>query len=185
MITLVILTVVAGFAIPAFMRLIEDNRITGQANGFLGDLRFARSEAVKRSSWVGICVANAAGTDCDQAAAGNWINRQRIIWNDTTVNGLVDAGETILRVREPLEGSRSTSFGDPGGNPGSPINSIGFDRKGMTNLGTIGAGGIAVTMAICYDNNNDGAPDTNTGRDIVISFTGTSKITRPATVCRP
>ena len=179
MITLVILITVAGFAIPAFMRTIEENRITAQANSFLADLNFARSEAIKRASWVAVCVANVAATDCDPA--GNWKTRQRLIWNDTTVNGFVDAGEPILRVREPLEGNR-TSFGDPNG----VIYTVGFDRKGMTNLGTITAGAsMAVTLAICYDNNNDGVYDTNTGRDIVVSYTGTSKVVRPATNCVP
>lgn len=179
MITLVILITIAGFAIPSFMRVIEDNRITTQANGFLADLNFARSEAIKRASWVAICVANMAGTDCDPA--GNRRTRQRLIWNDTTVNGFVDAGEPILRVREPIDGNRS-SFGDPNG----AIYTIGFDRKGMTNLGTITAGtSMAVTLAICYDNDNDGAPDTSTGRDIVVSYTGTSKVVRPATTCVP
>jgi type IV fimbrial biogenesis protein FimT len=181
MITLVILTVVAGFAIPSFMRTIEDNRITTQANGFVADLNFARSEAIKRASWVAICVANAAGTDCDTTKSSDWKTRQRLIWNDTTVNGLVDAGEEILRVREPIDGNR-TSFGDPGG----AIYTIGFDRKGMTNLGTITAGAsMAVRLAICYDNDNNGIPDANTGRDIVVSYTGTSRVIRPATACVP
>ena len=181
MITLVILIIVAGFAIPSFMRTIEDNRITTQANSFLADLNFARSEAIKRSSWVAICVANAAATDCDTTKAADWKTRRRLIWNDTTVNGFVDAGETILRVREPLEGNR-TSFGDPNG----VIYTVGFDRKGMTNLGTITAGAsMAVTLAICYDNDNNGVPDASTGRDIIVSYTGTSKVVRPATNCVP
>ena len=178
-ITLVILIIVAGFAIPSLLRTIENNRITAQANDFLADLNFARSEAIKRASWVAVCVANAAATDCDPA--GNWKTRRRLIWNDTTVNGFVDAGETILRVREPLEGNR-TSFGDPNG----VIYTVGFDRKGMTNLGTITAGAsMAVTLAICYDNDNNGVPDASTGRDIIVSYTGTSKVVRPATNCVP
>lgn len=181
MITLVIVITIAGFAIPAFMRTIEDNRLTAQANSFLADLNFARSEAIKRASWVAICVANVAATDCDTTKSADWKTRKRLIWTDTTVNGLVDAGETILRVREPLDGNR-TSFGDPGGT----IYAIGFDRKGMTNLGTVTAGAnMAVRLAICYDNDNNGVPDTSTGRDIVVSYTGTSKVVRPATACVP
>lgn len=174
MITLVIFVLVAGFAVPAFMRMIENNRITTQANSFIADLKFARSEAIKRGTKVSICVANAAGDDCD--AAGDWKTRQRIIWNDTNIDGVIDAGETVLRVREPLGGNR-TSFGDPLG----VVTAIGFDAKGMTDLGAAGAG--AATLAICYDNDNDGTPDTETGRDILIGFTGISKVVRPATAC--
>lgn len=176
-ITLVILAIIGGLAVPSFMRTLENNRITTQANAFIADLNFARSEAIKRGTAVVLCIANAAATDCDPA--GSWNTRQRLIWTDTTTNGVIDPGEEILRVIEPPDGAR-THLGDPAGT----VVAIGFDRQGMTNLGipTVGAAN-AVTLAICYDSDNNGVPDTSTGRDIIVSFTGITKVTRPATAC--
>lgn len=177
LVTVTIFIILGGLAIPAFMRMIEDNRITTQANSFIADIKFARSEAIKRSSRVAVCISNLAGTDCGAGAnpTTDWKTRQRLIWNDTNTNNAVDPGETILRVREPLEGNR-TFFGDPLG----AIRSIGFDSKGLTDLG---AGVGSITLAICYDSDGDGAPNTTSGRDIIISFTGTTKVVRPATAC--
>jgi len=176
-IALVILAIIGGLAVPSFMRTLENNRITTQANAFIADLNFARSEAIKRGTAVALCVANVAASDCDPA--GSWNTRQRLIWTDTTTNGVVDAGEQILRVIEPPDGSR-TYLGDPAG----AVVAIGFDRQGITNLGTATVGAAnAITLAICYDSDNNGIPETDTGRDIIISFTGVTKVARPATAC--
>ncbi|TVO63163.1 GspH/FimT family pseudopilin [Denitromonas ohlonensis] len=52
MITLAIMAILAAIATPSFTRMIEDNRMTTQANELLSAFALARSEAVKRGLTV-------------------------------------------------------------------------------------------------------------------------------------
>lgn len=59
MITIAILAVIAGFAIPSFQTIIENNQTATQANNLLSAVQLARSEAVKR----GVDVSLSADTN--------------------------------------------------------------------------------------------------------------------------
>ncbi len=52
MVTLAIVAILASIAAPNFSRMIEDNRVTTQANDLLSSISAARSEAVKRATPV-------------------------------------------------------------------------------------------------------------------------------------
>ena len=60
MITLAIMAILAAIAAPSFTRMIEDNRVTTQANEVLSSMALARSEAVKRGITVTV-TPNAGG----------------------------------------------------------------------------------------------------------------------------
>ncbi len=69
MVTLAVLAILASVAIPAFQRLIAENRVSSQANATQSALQFARSEALKRRGEVVVCQEGAAiiirpGDDC-------------------------------------------------------------------------------------------------------------------------
>ena len=64
-VTVAIAGILASIAIPSFTKMIERNRISTGTNEFLGALILARSEAVKRSQNVTVCVSNAAQTACE------------------------------------------------------------------------------------------------------------------------
>jgi len=53
-ITMAVLGIVLAFGIPAFNGVIENNRVTTQANSLLGAVNYARSEAVKRGEIVSL-----------------------------------------------------------------------------------------------------------------------------------
>ena len=52
MVTVVILGIVAAYAIPGFQNLVESNRVTSQTNNLLSAFKSARSEAVNRGQSV-------------------------------------------------------------------------------------------------------------------------------------
>jgi len=54
MITLVVLAILLAVGVPSFNNLIENNRVTAQANSLLGAVNLARSEAVKRGVPVSV-----------------------------------------------------------------------------------------------------------------------------------
>src|SRR5271168_4819896 len=69
-----IITVAVGslllmVAVPTFFWVTNSNRIAAEINGLLGDLQFARGEAVKEGQSVVVCVSS-NGTTC--AGTNTW-----------------------------------------------------------------------------------------------------------------
>lgn len=61
MITLLVASIIMAFAMPSFLRMVQDFQVSSQANILLGSLQMARSEAVKRG--MNVNIAAASGTD--------------------------------------------------------------------------------------------------------------------------
>lgn len=55
MVVVAIAAVLASLAVPSFKHLIQSSSISTSVNTFLGDLRFARSEALRRGGAVIMC----------------------------------------------------------------------------------------------------------------------------------
>ena len=107
MITIAVLGVLLGIAIPSFQTMILNSRLTTQANQVITALNYARSEAVKRGSPATVCSSN-GGTAC--AGAINWTTGW-LVFADPDGDGVVDAGETVLRVWPALEGGNTLNYG--------------------------------------------------------------------------
>ena len=60
LISVAILAILASVAAPGFTRMIQDNRVTTEANGLLSSITLARFEAIKRG--VTVTVTPTAGT---------------------------------------------------------------------------------------------------------------------------
>jgi|SRR5690554_1224553 len=74
MVTLAVLAIVLGIAIPSFNSQIQRNGSLGLGEEFVSALNFARTEAIKRRASVSICASNAAVDDCDGTDWSNgWI----------------------------------------------------------------------------------------------------------------
>src|ERR1700722_13509659 len=69
MMTIAIATIVMTLAIPSFRYVTNANRIASEINGLLGDMQFARAEAIKEGQGVTVCVstdhATCAANDTD------------------------------------------------------------------------------------------------------------------------
>lgn len=103
MITVVIISIVAGYGVPNLLAFIQGNRLVTQTNEFVTALHLARSEAVKRSSRVTVC-ASQDGLSCSGAWQGGWI-----VFADDNNDASFDAGEDKVRVREALSGENTLS----------------------------------------------------------------------------
>src|SRR5690606_41924737 len=74
MVTLAVLAIVLGIAIPSFNTQIQRNGSLGLGEEFVSALNFARTEAIKRRAPVSICASNAAVSACDGTDRSNgWI----------------------------------------------------------------------------------------------------------------
>ncbi len=112
LVTLTIAGAVAGGA-PAVQNLVHDQRLTSQLNQLFGDLHLARTEAIRRAGAVTVCKSS-SGQTCN--ASANW-REGWVLFADDNANGQLDAGETVIRSQQALDGGTTLRFGAFG--PGS------------------------------------------------------------------
>ena len=115
-------------AVPAFRDLLVRRAVLVTAEALVGDLRFARSEAVKRGTQVSVC-RSANGSAC--SATGHWVEGW-IVFVDRNTKGVVDPGDEVLRVqsRQPQLESIASD------NPGTDKASFNFLPMGMSGPAT-------------------------------------------------
>lgn len=99
MTAVLILAILGTIAVPSFRSFTINTRIGTAASDLATAMAFARSEAIRRSSRVGICAStDQASCSGDTAWATGWI-----VFDDVNGNGSADANE-LLRVWQPAEG---------------------------------------------------------------------------------
>lgn len=101
MITLAVLAILLGVAVPSMQGLIKQNRITTTTNELVSTIAYARSEAVLRGTSVVVCNTpdtGAASPACDSGSS--WTNGW-IVFVDSNGNLSLDTGETLLRASAP------------------------------------------------------------------------------------
>ena len=153
-ITVSILAILTTVAIPSFRSLIINNRIATQANDFVSDISFARAEAVRRNTRITVCKSN-NGTACVSAA--NWENGW-IIFTDPNNYGVVDTGETILRVH----GALTANTGLVAANFNNSGNYFQFLPNGIVMGVTGGTPTTAGSFTLCYTGFNTRVLNFNT-----------------------
>ena len=127
MITMAIVGLVFAIGIPSMNTFIQNDRLVTQINTLIGHLSYARSEAVKRSQQVGVCVSNNT-TSC--TGGNNWENGW-IIFVDIDGDGSFTAGDEILRAQQQLKGENTLS-------PGTVGSQVTYDYRGFlaSDVGT-------------------------------------------------
>lgn len=131
MMTIFILSIVLAFGVPAFNATTMNNRISSQINNLLSTLNFARSEAVKLGANITVCGSSNL-TSCNTS---NW-EQGWIVFRDSNANATVDAGETILRVQEALDG-------------GTTLRTSGFTSNANVQFDTKGSLAAVGTFVLC------------------------------------
>jgi len=122
MVALTVGAILFGVGIHSFKYVTTANRISGEINGLLGDLQFARAEAIKEGRTVTVCaVTNAANNTCSGAAtwAQGWI-----VFSDPNNNKTVDAGEGLIRHQNGLGGTDTLTANNN-------ITAVSFNREGF------------------------------------------------------
>lgn len=98
-----IVAVLVRLAAPSFVTMIRSSNMTSTVNSFLADLRFARSEAVRRGGGVVMCRSDnpeAAMPTCGSGSIVGWESGW-IIFQDLNNNLNHSATEPLLRVQAP------------------------------------------------------------------------------------
>lgn len=138
-ITVAVLAVALGIAIPSFQGITNRNRLTGVANELLAAVQLTRMEAIRRNARVTLCPSS-DGSTCSGA---NWM-RSIVLAPDGTV------------VREFRFSGRGLTI-VPSSNVGNG-NRLSFGSNGFARAGTVvanRAGGLRVcTTALAAGENS-------------------------------
>lgn len=151
MVTVSIAAILLALALPSFQSSMRSNRVATATNELLASLALARSEAVRNTRGAGLC------TSADGASCGGGWNSGWLVWADPNGNGVVDAGETVIRYSQ---GKASTVI------TGSAT-SIAFTPRGRA------AGGLQTISIVPSD-------ATTPARCVTINVTGQTRVAQTA-----
>jgi type IV fimbrial biogenesis protein FimT len=135
MIVVAIVAILFAIGIPSFRYVTNANRASAEVNGLLGDLMYARAEAVRQGTAVVVCTS-ADGQSCANVLtwAGGWIV---CVANGA---GTCDNTTAVLRVQRLFTSTDSLN---------SNVSAIGFSRVGFAT----GLPGVA-TLTLHDKTNN-------------------------------
>lgn len=126
MVAVAILAILSAIAIPSFNNMLASNRLATQTNSLIGDIAYARNEAIKRNQGVSLCrAASATATSCETGSA----------WTDWIV---INTGGSVLRRGQLGSGSSSMTISST-----LPGNQLTFAANG---LATVTAGNDTITV---------------------------------------
>ena len=171
MITVSVLAILLGIAAPSFRDTLLNVRMTALANDLMTDLATARSEAAKRGVRVVLCTSS-NGTSCTNTS---WQSGWIVFADGVTANGLVDTGESVLKVvRTPATSASISATGASTATGGGAYIQY---RPSGTN--SVTAGSIVLTLCDERTTANVGANAAlNKGRQITIGTTGRAAVAR-------
>ncbi len=149
LVTIAIVAILIRLAAPSFKSMIQSNTMSSNVNSFLADMRYARSEAIKRGGDLIMCRSDApeaASPACGTGSGpgGNgWVSGW-FIFHDLNKNDTWNSGEPILRVQAPITAMDSITAS-------STTNLIKFKATGRTTIGNsvtlqFGGGNYANTV---------------------------------------
>ena len=144
MVVVAIVAILLGIGVPSYRYITNAYRMSAEVNGLLGDLQYARSEAIKEGQTVTTCVS-ADGTGCTGGTA--WANGW-IVFSDPNANATVDGGETVLRVQGAFRGQVPDTF-----NATNNVTAITYNREGFAST----AAGFVTTTITLQDSTVNGA----------------------------
>lgn len=124
MITIAVAAILLGLALPSFRGVINNNRVTAEANDLVGALNVARAEAVSRGRPVSVC-ASADGTACSDSTEwdAGWIT-----FVDGGTAGTVDGSDIVLRAWPRIDARDALT---------ANVNFVRFDSQGVSNAATL------------------------------------------------
>jgi len=155
MVTIAVLAVLLGIAIPSFTESTLGSRLRTQANELAAGALLARSEAIKRNSAVRMCVS-ADGASC---ITGGW-EQGWVVFHDADDDGALDTGEAVLLQHQ----AAASGFKITG-----TVASVRFQGTGV--------GATQATLTVCRATPSVGGQE----RVVNITVTGRTSVTKTTT----
>lgn len=139
LVTMGIAAMLMAIGVPSYRYVTYSNRVSTEINSLLGDMQYARSEAVKEGWAVSMCPANSDYTAC--AASNSWQSGW-IIFSDVNNNHTIASSANILRVRQKFSTNpQDTLVAD------NAMQFVTFNREGFaTNFPATATGYVTFTL---------------------------------------
>lgn len=131
-----IVAILSTIGVASYRGITTSSRIAGEINGLLGDMQYARSEALRTGQNVIICTSS-SGTDCAGATTFGW-NQGWIVFADPT-GGKTTGGNAALVLRKQTTFTGTDTFSD------GVTSSVTFDREGLA-LGLLTTNGALLPL---------------------------------------
>jgi type IV fimbrial biogenesis protein FimT len=138
-----IVAILLAIGVPNYRYITNSYRMSAEVNGLLGDLQFARGEAIKEGQTVTACVSR-DGATCD-AGSTTW-QEGWLVFQDLNNDQTVDPGETVLHVQQPFSGT--DTFISTNG-----VSAVTFNREGFA----VAAGGFGDTTVTLHETSANAA----------------------------
>jgi len=116
---IVVVAILMTIGVPSYRYVTNSNRVASEVNSLLGDLQYARGEAIRTGSNVIVCISTNQ-TSCT-GATGSW-HTGWIVFADLNGNGAVDANE-LLRAQKPFTSTDTLTAG--------AFSAVTFTREGF------------------------------------------------------
>ena len=161
MVVITIVSILMAMGVPSYKYVTTANRASAEVNGLLGDMQYARSEAVREGQTVTVCISTdgATCTATNNKWQGGWI-----VFSDANGNQTVDANEPVLRVKNAFAGQDTFT---------STVSSVTFNREGFAVA--LPNAGVLMTL---HDSTNNSAYT----RCLQITFVGSVKTQTQSTL---
>ena len=145
-----IIGITVAICVPSYRYVTNSNRVSAEINQLLGDMQYARSEAVKEGTMVSVCPTTSpvtvTGTTFTGTCATSGANWQGgwFVFADVNGNGAFDTGDQILKVQPAFSSTDTFVSSDSG------VSVISFNREGFTANVTAdnGAGGLLLKLNV-------------------------------------
>jgi type IV fimbrial biogenesis protein FimT len=134
-VVMAIVAILLAIGVPNYRYITNSYRMSAEVNGLLGDLQFARGEAIKEGQTVTACVSR-DGATCD-AGSTTW-QEGWLVFQDLNNDQTVDPGDTVLHVQQPFSGT-DTFISSNG------VSAVTFNREGFA-VAAGGFGGTTLTL---------------------------------------
>ena len=169
MVTLTVVGILIGSALPNMRDFIRNNRLTGGVNDMLHAIQVARSEAIKRQQGNVVVCGTASVTGADAAMTCNYATfKGWFVFQDTNGNWQHDAGEPVIERHELLDASITVKTD-------AQDRIVSFGPSGFAN--PAGARRPMRTLVMCDSRGVVAAGANSTGRALFITPTGRARAT--------
>jgi type IV fimbrial biogenesis protein FimT len=130
MITITVGAILMALGVPSFRYITNANRVSAEVNALLGDLQFARSEAIKEGLSVMVCPAQDATLTTCAINSTEW-DKGWIVISPTQT-------PAVLRVQKAFSNAKDSFVAKSG------TTSVNFDRNGFAHAVPAMIQGVAV-----------------------------------------
>jgi type IV fimbrial biogenesis protein FimT len=131
LVVVAIVAILLSVGVPSYRYITTSYRMSAELNSLVGDLMYARAEAIKEGQPVAICVS----TDGVTCSGGTTWENGWIVFPDPAGNGSADVPASVLHVQAGFTGATTDKFILT-----NPISSIIFNREGFAVGAPVAAG---------------------------------------------